>query len=151
MATSAASPRATWLSAPERSWWRWTAGWPSLTTTATPPQGLATVLDLLPHLVVGWERGLARQQVGHPLGLGFGQRHHRAERLEQSDEVEAVEVRWHDHLVERHFVLLGLEHLGRQERERDAVAGAPDDRVDRLRAAVREAHAVAVQPLDRRL
>ncbi|HEX4687006.1 MAG TPA: hypothetical protein VH228_09490 [Nocardioides sp.] len=83
--------------------------------------------------------------------LGLGERHDRAERLDQSDEVEAGAVRGDDPAVEVDVVVLGADHGVVEEREGDLVAGAVDDDVGLDARAVGEVHARPVEPGDRGL
>ena len=77
------------------------------------------------------------QQIGDPFRLRLGQRHDRAERLDEPDEVEA-RVRGNDPAVEGNPVLGRRDEVRVEERKGDLVTRAVDDEVDLLLAAVRE-------------
>ena len=75
--------------------------------------------------------------------LRLGERHDRPERLDEADEVEAGVLDRDDPAVERQPVVGRREDLRVEEREGDLVAGAVDDEVDLLLAAVGEADGAA--------
>lgn len=98
--------------------------------------------DLAEHLLQCGQRASVQQQVGDPVRLRFRQRHDRAERLDEADEVETVLVRRDDTVVQGQVVVTGVDQLVPEEREGDVVSRGVDDRVDVLHAAVLENHTV---------
>ena len=111
----------------------------------------ALALHVLPQRGGRRQRVLAAQVRGDPLPLRLRERHDRAERLQQPDEEDVVDVRVEDAAEQRQVVVRRADQVRIEERERHLVAGAPHDRVDLLDRAVLEAHAVAQQLGDVRL
>ena len=89
--------------------------------------------------------------IAHPRALGLGERHDRAERLQQADEVEAGDVGVEDAPEQLDVVVGRGEQVVVEEGEGDLVAGAVDDDVGVRLAAVGEAHAIALERGDVRL
>jgi len=109
---------------------------------------LAVAGDLAVHLRHRWQRRPAFQQVRDPLRLGLGHRHDRPDRLDEPDEVQAGQ-RWcDDAAVERDPAVAGADQRLAQERKTDLVPRAVDHHVDLLGAAVAEADAVPLEPVD---
>ena len=88
------------------------------------------------HRLCGRELGLAFEDVGDPFGLGFGERRDRSERLDQADEVQPWTVGVDDAAVVRDLVIRPGDEAVVEEWEADLVAGAVDDEVEFLCAAV---------------
>ena len=90
------------------------------------------------------QRVAAGEVVADPLRLRLGQRHRRAERLQQREEVQAGQVGVEDAPVERQLVV-GRGDAGRvEEREADLVARAVDDDVGRARPCRRRRRRVSL-------
>ena len=113
--------------------------------------------DLGAHPLPGGQTAHPGDQVGHPVRLLLGQRHHRTERLDQPDEEEARVINRDDAAVEVDMVVLarvqatpGQEPVV-EEREGDPVAGAVDHHVSRHLGAIGETHRRSFEPTDRRL
>ena len=94
---------------------------------------------------------LAAEVVGDPLPLRLGERHDRAERLEQPDEQDVGVVRMEDAPEQLDVVVGRGDEVLVEERERDLVARAVDDDVGLDAAAVGELDLVAVEARDVRL
>ena len=99
----------------------------------------------------GGQRVAAGQVVADPLRLRLGERHRRPQRLQQGDEVQAGQRGMEDAPVEREVVAGRGDQRGVEEREADLVAGAVDDDVRALLAAVLEDHGARRQPREVRL
>ena len=93
----------------------------------------------------------ARRGVADPLRLELGERHHRAERLQQPDEEERRGRRGGTRAGTAADRCRARRSGRVEERERDLVARAVDDDVGLLLGAVGEAHACARQLRDVRL
>jgi len=104
--------------------------------------------DLAVHLPLRWQCRAALEQVRHPLRLDLGYRHDRPDRLDEPDEVQPGQVRRDDAVVQGDLVTVGADQGLIEEREADLVSRAVDHRVDLLGAAVGEADAVPVEPVD---
>ena len=110
---------------------------------------LPVAVDFRVHLRLFRQGVAALEVVGGELGLPLGDRHDRAERLDQSDEVQPGHRRVEHPFVEPDLVVsAGVKKVTAEEGERDLVSGAVDHQVGRDAAAVGEDHGVAVEPLD---
>src|SRR5688572_17829755 len=89
------------------------------------------LLPLLLHaraqLLLRRERVPSGEKLRDPLTLRLGERHDRAEWLEEPDEHQALVRRVEDAHEQRKVVVLRLEEAAIEEGERDAVARAIDD------------------------
>ena len=97
------------------------------------------------------QRVLALEVLGDPAALRLGERHHRAERLQQADEEEVRDLGMEDAAVELDPVVLRRDEVLVEERERDLVARAVDDDVGVDARAVLELDRVPVETADVRL
>src|SRR5581483_2008293 len=104
--------------------------------------------DLSRQLFIGWQGVLAQQVLAHPDALQFGQRHDRAQRLEQAEEEDIAILRMENAMEELQLVVLRLNHFRLKEWERHFVAGAIDNRVELLARPVAEDDAIAIELLD---
>ncbi len=104
--------------------------------------------DLAVHLRLGWQGRAALKQICHPLRLDLGYRHHRADRLDEPDEVQPGQLRRDDPVVQGDLAVLGADEGFVEERKADLVSGAVDHRVDLLGAAVGEVDAILVEPVN---
>ena len=88
--------------------------------------------DRGPHVGVTRERVRPGERSGDQLRLLLGEVHQGRQRLGEPEEEQVVEARLHHPLEQREAVVLRGQLGLVQERERDVVAGRPDDRVDLL-------------------
>ena len=81
----------------------------------------------------GGQRVAAGEVVADPLGLRLGERHGRAQRLQERDEVEPGQLGMKDAPEQREVVVRRGDQRRVEEREADLVARAVDDTSTSLR------------------
>src|SRR5687768_4151404 len=113
-----------------------------------PPRRGALALYLRTHTGLVRQPYLAAEVAGDEFRLQLSRLHDRTERLVEPDEEQVRNTGRHGVHPEWHVVVAHRQEIVVEERERDLVAGAPDDRVDRLAAAIDETHLPARELAD---